>query len=380
MPPIAASDSQLYRVEDRGRDTLLSLAGDWGAAQRLPTSHTLFKALLDARTDDAVPVVIDGSDLQSAHPRVAALVYAVTEHLRAHAITVEITGLPDSVRDLIGLARPPVPSDEKPRRGPWLTRLGAFGRERFGAVTRTAELVGNAFASTPKLAIGRAQVRWVDFTALVRETGAASLPVVTIVNLLIGAVLGFVGAVQLGAFGAGLYLADLVGIAVAREMAAVMTAIIMAGRIGATFAAHLATMEANEEIDALRMIGVSPFEFLVLPRLTALTLMMPLLFLYAATLGIGGGMIVADMVLDTSPASFIGRLQDAVAVRHFVIGFVKAVCFGVLIALSSCYLGMSAGRNAAEVGRAATRTVVVSIIGIIVIDAIFALCTNALGI
>ena len=161
-------------------------------------------------------------------------------------------------------------------------------------------------------------------------------------------------------FGAGLYLADLVGIAVAREMAAIMTAFIMAGRIGATFAAHLATMEANEEIDALRMIGVSPFEFLVLPRLTALTLMMPLLFLYAAALGIGGGMIVADVVLNTSPASFLGRLQDAVAMRHFVIGFIKAVCFGVLIALASCYLGMRAGRNAAEVGRAATRTVVVS--------------------
>nr|WP_247739838.1 ABC transporter permease [Endozoicomonas sp. G2_2] len=216
--------------------------------------------------------------------------------------------------------------------------------------------------------------------ALLRETGASSLPVVTVVNLLIGAVLGFVGAVQLAAFGAGLYLADLVGIAVAREMAAIMTAFIMAGRIGATFAAHLATMEANEEIDALRMIGVSPFEFLVLPRLTALTLMMPLLFLYAAALGIGGGMIVADLVLDTSPASFLGRLQDAVAARHFVIGFVKAVCFGILIALASCYLGMRAGRNAAEVGRAATRTVVVSIIGIIVIDAIFALCTNALGV
>ena len=171
-----------------------------------------------------------------------------------------------------------------------------------------------------------------------------------------------------------------VGIAGAREMAAIMTAFIMAGRVGATFAAHLATMEANEEIDALRMIGVAPFEYLVLPRLAALTLMMPLLFLYAAALGIVGGMIVGDLVLNTSPMSFLGRLEDAVAARHFVIGFVKAVCFGVLIALASCHMGMRAGRNAAEVGRAATRTVVVSIIGIIVIDAIFALCTNALGV
>ena len=378
--PQNASHSRLYRIEPRSEAQALVLGGDWGRASRLPTSQRLITELVEARDDGRLPVVIEGHGLESAHPRVAALVYAVTQGLQARSIAVESAGLPESVASLVALARPPVASETQGRCAHWLTRLGEAGRHRMDAFARAAEMVGNAFVATPRLGVGKAQARWVDFMALLRETGASSLPVVTIVNLLIGAVLGFVGAVQLATFGAGLYLADLVGIAVAREMAAIMTAFIMAGRIGATFAAHLATMEANEEIDALRMIGVSPFEFLVLPRLTALTLMMPLLFLYAAGLGIGGGMIVADLVLDTSPASFLGRLQDAVPARHFVIGFVKAVCFGVLIALASCYLGMRAGRNAAEVGRAATRTVVVSIIGIIVIDAIFALCTNALGV
>ncbi|WP_348766307.1 ABC transporter permease [uncultured Salinisphaera sp.] len=381
MPQTASPTSNLYRIEARPDGVALVLAGDWGAATHLPTTPRVVDELLGATGADASgQAVVDGRELVSAHPRVAALVYGVNQQLRKRDVALRYEGLPESVQALVTLARPAAATDTTVRRAHWLTRLGERGRMRLGSVSNTAELIGNAFAATPKLAVGRAQARWVDFMALIRETGASSLPVVTIVNLLIGAVLGFVGAVQLATFGAGLYLADLVGIAVAREMAAIMTAFIMAGRIGATFAAHLATMEANEEIDALRMIGVSPFEFLVLPRLTALTLMMPLLFLYAAALGIGGGMIVAELVLNTSPASFLGRLQDAVAVRHFVIGFIKAVCFGVLIALASCYLGMRAGRNAAEVGRAATRTVVVSIIGIIVIDAIFALCTNALGV
>lgn len=379
MPP-NASQTSLYRIDSHADGAVLVLSGDWGRAERLPDSQALTDALCAARAAPDASIRIDGRALASAHPRVAAVVHAVSRRLRAQSIPVEHVGLPESVTALVALAGPAEHDTPRVHRSHWLTRLGARGRGRIDSIGDTAQLIGNAFASTPRLATGKAQARWVDFMALIRETGAASLPVVTVVNLLIGAVLGFVGAVQLSAFGAGLYLADLVGIAVAREMAAIMTAFIMAGRIGATFAAHLATMEANEEIDALRMIGVSPFEFLVLPRLTALTLMMPLLFLYAAALGIGGGMIVADVILDTSPASFMERLQDAVGARHFVIGFVKSICFGVLIALASCYLGMRAGRNAAEVGRAATRTVVVSIIGIIVIDAIFALCTNALGI
>ncbi|MES1926455.1 ABC transporter permease [Salinisphaera sp. T31B1] len=375
-----AAQQPLYRIDAGEGETTLWLSGDWGAAARLPTSSALAREV-SAGASASGRIVIDGQALEAAHPRVAALIYTLTQRLRSNdRLQIELRHLPNSVSSLVELARPASETSGRGRRARWVTRLGAASRNRFEVVGTVARLIGNAAAVTPRLMVGRAQARRVDFVALLRETGASSLPVVTVVNLLIGAVLGFVGAVQLATFGAGLYLADLVGIAVAREMAAIMTAFIMAGRIGASFAAHLATMEANEEIDALRMIGVSPFEFLVLPRLAALTLMMPLLFLYAAALGIGGGMIVADLVLNTSPASFFGRLEDAVAMRHFVIGFVKAVCFGILIALTSCHMGMSAGRNAAEVGRAATRTVVVSIIGIILIDAVFALCTNALGI
>ena len=356
---------------------MVRLTGDWGEARRPPSANAIAERL---EVDAQGRVTLDGSELANGHPRVAAFVHALHEILAADDIALDVQHLPADVSALISLASP-TPSQKTggQRPGP-LARLGRRAGAQARVARNTANLVGHAMALTPALLSGRAQTRWRDFVELVRETGAASLPVVTVVNILIGAVLGFIGAVQLQTFGAGMYLADLVGIASAREMAAIMTAFIMAGRIGATFAAHLATMESNEEIDALRMIGVSPFEFLALPRLAALTLMMPLLFLYGATLAIAGGMIVAHIVLGTPPAAFVERLQDAMGLTDFIIGFIKSIAFGVLIALTSCYIGLNAGRNAAEVGRAATRTVVVCIIGIISIDAVAALCTNALGI
>jgi phospholipid/cholesterol/gamma-HCH transport system permease protein len=367
----------LYRLEDSADRPIIWLSGDWARAEHPPASETVAQSVGSA----AAVVVIDGSALDNAHPRIAAFIHGLRDLLSQRGMGVELQHLPENVSALMQLARPaPARAAAAPRRPNSLARLGMRVRRRWGTAADTAHLVGEALVLTPKLVSGRAQTRWRDFVDLIHETGAASLPVVTVVNLLIGAVIGFIGAVQLKTFGAGMYLADLVGVASAREMAAIMTAFIMAGRIGATFAAHLATMEANEEIDALRMIGVSPFEFLALPRLAAMTLMMPLLYLYGAVLAIIGGMVVANIVLGTPPASFFERLQDAVSGTQFVIGFVKSVAFGVLIALTSCYIGLHAGRNAAEVGRAATRTVVACIIGIISIDALAALCTNALGI
>lgn len=369
-------DSSLVGLETEGEATRVVLRGDWGRAERPAASETVASRLPAGGT-----IIIDGHGLESGHPRVAAFVHGLQRRLAASERRVQLENLPGDIDSLMALSSEP--NQPKPSSTPRIGKLAWLGwrfNRRLTVARDTANLVGHALALTPALVSGRAQTRWRDFVELIRETGAASLPVVTVVNILIGAVLGFIGAVQLQTFGAGMYLADLVGIASAREMAAIMTAFIMAGRVGATFAAHLATMQANEEIDALRMIGVSPFEFLALPRLAALTLMMPLLFLYGATLAIVGGMVVAHIVLGTPPAAFVSRLQDAMGLSQFVIGFIKSIAFGVLIALTSCYIGLHAGRNAAEVGRAATRTVVVCIIGIISIDAVAALCTNALGI
>jgi phospholipid/cholesterol/gamma-HCH transport system permease protein len=220
----------------------------------------------------------------------------------------------------------------------------------------------------------------VDVLQLMREAGAGALLIVAICNGLMGAIIAFIGAVQFRRFGAGIYVADLLGIAVVRELAAVMTAIVMAGRTGGAYAAHIATMQGNEEIDALKTFGIPPFDFLVLPRMIALVTMMPLLYLYGCAVGLLGGYVVGVATLDVTPSAFLVELQDAVAGRQFAIGLIKSVTFGALVALAGCHIGLRAGRSAAEVGRAATSAVVAGIIGVIALDAVFAACTNALGI
>jgi phospholipid/cholesterol/gamma-HCH transport system permease protein len=215
---------------------------------------------------------------------------------------------------------------------------------------------------------------------LMREAGANALIIVAVCNGLIGGILAFVGAVQLRRFGAQIYVADLVGIAMVREMAAVMTAIVMAGRTGGAYAAQIATMQGNEEIDALRVLGIPVHDYLVLPRVLALVAMMPLLYLYACAIGLLGGLAVGMATLDITPLAYLEETRRAVAGRQFLFGLTKSLAFGALVALAGCHIGLKAGRSAADVGRAATSAVVAGIIGVIALDAVFAVCADALGI
>ena len=226
---------------------------------------------------------------------------------------------------------------------------------------------------------GRVNMRGVDLLDCMREAGVAALPIVTIVNVLIGGIVAFVGAVQLRRFGADVFIADLVGVAMVREMAALMTAIIMAGRTGGAYAAHIATMLGNEEIDALRAIGIPINEYLILPRVLALTGMMPLLYLYGSAVGVFGGFVVAVAMLNISPETFIDETRVSIALYQVFFGLIKSFAFGALIAIVGCRSGLGAGRSAADVGHAATRAVVIGIVGVIALDAVFAICANALN-
>jgi len=196
----------------------------------------------------------------------------------------------------------------------------------------------------------------------------------------VGLILAFVGAVQLMMFGAQIFVADLVGIAMLRVMGAIMVGIIMAGRTGAAFAAQLGTMQVNEEIDALRTLGISPMEFLVLPRMIALIIMMPLLCVYADLMGILGGMIVGVGMLDISMVQYYQQTRAALNLNHFWIGLFQAGVFGVLVALAGCLRGIQCGRSASAVGDAATSAVVTGIVSIVVATAIITVICNVLGI
>jgi phospholipid/cholesterol/gamma-HCH transport system permease protein len=223
-------------------------------------------------------------------------------------------------------------------------------------------------------------MRWSDVALLVQQSGIEALPIVTLVTFLLGLILAFVGAIQLQTFGATIYVADLVGVAMVRDMGALITGIIMAGRSGAAFAAQIGAMKVTQEIDALETMAIPAMDFLVLPRVIALFLMMPLLTLYGDAMGILGGGFVGVTMLGISPISYLLQTADAVSLTHTIGGVIKGTVYGVLIAIAGCLQGMQSGRSSSGVGDAATKAVVYGIVSIITACGIFAFLFYALGI
>jgi phospholipid/cholesterol/gamma-HCH transport system permease protein len=299
---------------------------------------------------------------------------AFLERCVAELAPTRITGLPQDLAKLLALAQrtrtaPGTGEEESSTAGRRAAGLRAF-----------VALLGETVLELPRFLAGRTKLRRADFVEALAESSSRALPIVAVTNLLMGAILAFVGAVQLKAFGAGIYAANLVGIASVRELTPILTAIVLAGRTGASFAARIATMQGNEEIDALTALGVRPVEFLVLPRVLALGLLMPLLYVYGCAFAVLGGMVTALPILDVSPAAYAAQTKQAIGVAHFAIGGLKAIVFGALVALIGCHCGLRAPRSAAGVGWATTSAVVGSIVGVIALDAVFAVCANALKI
>ena len=222
--------------------------------------------------------------------------------------------------------------------------------------------------------------RWMDCLVEMQHCWASSLPIVSLVSFLVGVTLAFQGAIQLKAFGAAVYVADLVGLAVVREMGPMMAAMVVAGGTGAGFAAQLGNMKVDEEIDALETLGISAVDFLALPRLLAVTLMMPILAAYANVLGILGGMFVSTTMLDIPAASYWIETQNRVGLMDVSSGLIKSLVFGLAVGLAGCLRGLKCGRSAAGVGLATSSAVVTGILLIIVADALFAVIFNVLGI
>ncbi len=277
-----------------------------------------------------------------------------------------------------------VPEARDARRGtdrePFLGRIGRRAIEELRGSGEMLRFVGESVQAFGRMVRGRPAFKKADLWLAIQQCGAEALPIVTVITLLIGLILAFVGAVQLRWFGAEIYVADLVGIAMTREMAPIMTGIVLAGRTGASYAANIGTMQGNEEIDALRTLGISPMDFLVLPRLLAMLVMMPLLVLYGDAVGMFGGWIVSVGMLDLTSAAYVQETLRGVSLDHVWIGLAKSLFFGLIVATAGCLRGLQAGRSAAAVGEAATSAVVTGIVYIIVVDAIFAVLCNILGI
>jgi phospholipid/cholesterol/gamma-HCH transport system permease protein len=298
-------------------------------------------------------------------------------------VSLQTPDLPTGVQRLLALAAA-VPERKGARRedlrAPVLERIGDRSLSAVQSVNTMLAFVGEVFLAFLKLFRGKAQFRRSDLLQVIQRTGADALPIVSLISLLVGLILAFVGAVQLKIFGAQIYVASLVAIAMMRVMGAIMTGIIMAGRTGAAYAAELGTMQVNEEVDALQTLGISPIEFLVLPRVLGLSLMMPLLGIFADFMGMAGGLIVGVFMLDISFMQYYNQTVSSVSLIHFWIGLITSSVFGVLVALTGCLKGIQCGRSAMAVGQVTTSAVVSGIISIIVATAIITIICNFIGI
>lgn len=280
--------------------------------------------------------------------------------------------LPAGIRNLLKLATA-VPERETNRgekKAPLVRKLGTWAISVKAETMAFVSFVGETILSIGRLLRGKAKLRREDFLLVLEEVSSRALGIVALIAFLVGLIIAFLGAVVLMRFGAEYYVSYLVGYGMLREMGAVMTGIIMAGRTGAAFAAQIGSMKVTEEIDALRTLGISPIDFIVLPRVLTLCLMMPFLTVYADIIGIFGGFLVAISMFDLPAEQFFQGMLTAVGVNDFLLGVFKGSVFGVLVAISGCLRGMQSGNSADAVGLAATSAVVTGITLIIFANAI----------
>ena len=361
-------------------ELLVVLSGSWRLASSLPSADELIKQI---DPDQVLRIAFETNELKDWDSGLLTFLIKVNQFCSQNSILLEPEGLPEGARRLLKLAAA-VPEREgarkKPRKEAFLDLIGAKTIVFWRSTMEMVDFLGEASVAFGRLLTGRASFRRSDLVLLLQECGVQALPIVSLISVLVGLILAFVGAIELKMFGAQIYVADVVGIGMVRIMGAIMTGIIMAGRTGASFAAQIGTMQVNEEIDALQTLGISPVEFLVLPRMVALIVMMPLLCLYADLMGIVGGIVVGTGMLDLSLTEYLNRTREAVTMTQLWIGLFHGAVFGVLVAMAGCLRGMQCGRSASAVGEATTSAVVTSIVAIVVATAMITFACQVLGI
>ena len=369
-----------FRRED-ATTLRVRFSGTWRLRRGLPTAALVERELKSS--GNVRGITFDADELAFWDSSVLTFLVEVSELCRNRGVHMDRTGLPAGVRRLLDLAEA-VPEKKGARKQavetPVLERLGNTAIGYGTSLGEMLRFLGEMTLTFGRLFRMKARFRAVDLLLLIQQCGAQALPIVTLISFLVGVILAFVGAIQLKQFGAQIYVADLVGIAMIREMGAMMTGIIMAGRTGAAFAAQLGTMKVTQEIDAFTTMGFSPLEFLVLPRVVALVLMMPLLCLYSDFVGVLGGAAVGLGMLDLSWTTYFRETANAISLTDIFGGVFKSSVYGVLIALSGCLRGIQCGNSSSAVGDAATSAVVTGIVAIVVACGIFAVVFYVLGI
>ncbi|HYL57888.1 MAG TPA: ABC transporter permease [Candidatus Acidoferrales bacterium] len=360
---------------------VVRLRGDWHLRHGLPTSQAVETQLNTAPRPSRL--TFEASDLGEWDSGLLTFLNGVSDICQKHHLKPDFASLPDGVRQLIELAEA-VPEKSGARaeahHSSFIEHLGSSTLLYLHGIDEFLRFLGEVTIAFINLFLGKARFRSVDLMVLIQDCGLHAFGIVTLITFLVGVIMAFMGAVQLQLFGAQIFVADLVAIAMTRDMGAMMTAIIMAGRTGASFAAQLGSMKVTQEIDALTTMGISPLEFLVLPRVTALVLMIPLLCIYADCVGILGGAFVGSTVLHLSLQTYLRETMHAVTLTGIFGGVLKGIAYAVIISVAGCLRGFQCGNSSSAVGDAATEAVVTSITYIVVACGLFAFIFNAIGI
>ena len=361
------TEAQLQCDVGDGNILEVTFSGDWLLGSGLPSAKHVLQQL--QQSPGPASVSFNTSVLGEWDTGLIVALLAMHREAVNQNVEFDRTGLPDGARRLLDLAFA-VAEREGARRH---TKRKRFFERVGDSVLEVSEggkdlltFTGELVLSFGRYARGTATYLRSDLLQYIQEAGAQAFPIVSVISFLIGMIFAFVGVMQLNMFGAGIYTADLVAVAMVREMAPIMTAIIMAGRTGAAYAAQIGTMKVNEEIDALETLGMQPIDFLVTPRVIALVLMMPLLTMYASLMGILGGMAVGVVMLDISLVQYVAQTESAVGLDSLFGGLFKSIVYGSLVALAGCQQGMACGNSALAVGQSTTKAVVMGIVLIVV--------------
>jgi phospholipid/cholesterol/gamma-HCH transport system permease protein len=365
-----------FFVESQANRSHLHLCGDWQLGDT-PDSAELCAAI----APDSIEVVLITNELGLWDSSLSIALLQLVRWCDNQNIPLATHKAPEGLQQLLKLAAgvPAYKPGNRDETAGFVNAINTSVKNQWYALCDTLGFVGDTAIALGKWFTGKAKTRRSDIVFFIDQAGPKALAIVTLISLLVGMILAYLGSVQLRQLGAQVYVADLVAIGMVREMGALMTAVIMAGRTGAAYAAQIGTMQVNDEIDALRVMGISSIEFLVLPRLLALIFVMPLLCIYADIIGMAGGAIIATS-MDVSITQYILQTRDAVDWLDITTGLIKSLFFGILIAIAGCQAGLHCGRDSNAVGMAATNAVVKAIVYLVVADAAFNILYDKLGI
>lgn len=350
--------------------------------------HTLGglgEALGNIQHTDDRPMVLDLTELQSLDTAGAWAIHQLIRRLWEEGVNIDLTGVEPKQEMLLAVVavgdRPAVP--EAPPRNVLLTIVEQIGDNAWFLWYDTKEFVafiGQVAETLARNLMRPKRMRWTSFTYHLEEVGLNALPIVGLMSFLVGIVLAYQSAGQLQRFGADIFVVDLVGVSILREIGILLTAILVAGRSGSAFTAQIGAMKVHEEVDAMKTLGLDPIEVLVLPRVLALVVALPLLGFFAGIMGLLGGALMAWVDLDIMPSLFIERLNQALKPWTLGVGLLKAPFFAVLIGITGCFEGLKVEGSAESVGLRTTRSVVKSIFLVIVADALFSIFFRLVGI